>query len=314
MDTIIIHILLGIGLFFLINWIGKHSYTIGYMSLSLFVRREEAPALNLFIRVLSPVVYIIILSSILYSFNLDKYVLDIYKISIYYIGIRLLVNIFYNRFSLLNWTTQIFHWTMIILSSYFVYDKIIKVKKNILPDFSTLSNELWIIIIIFIYQIVNKLEFSQKGTERRKNNYLKNRYKYFKEKYHQTITDLIGNNQFLEIIVYSILIYEDFNRPKSVRYVENLRFKITKKEHSLGVMQVKTKSLISDQESVELGVKKILRAYNMYLQKHNLDQIDTENEYFVNIYIIMDYNNSYEYCQDVRELGGLIEENFYKKE
>lgn len=314
MDIIIIHILLGIGLFFLINWIGKHSYTIGYMSLSLFVRREEAPALNLFIRVLSPVVYIIILSSILYYFNLDKYVVNIYMVSIYYIGIRLLVNIFYNRSSLLNWTTQIFHWSIIIISSYFVYDKIIKERENILPDFSTLSNELWIVIIIFIYQIVNKLEFSQKGTERRKNNYLKNRYKYFKEKYHQTITNLIGNNQFLEIIVYSILIYEDFNRPKLVRYVENLRFKITKKEHSLGVMQIKTKTLISDKESVELGVKKILRAYDAYLQKHSLNKIDEDKEWSASDYIIMDYNNSDEYYQDIDELKYLIKEHFYKKE
>ena len=72
MDILFFQIFLGIGLFFLINWIGKHSYSIGYIEISMFVKTEEAPALNFLIRVLTPVVYIIIVSTILYYFGLDK--------------------------------------------------------------------------------------------------------------------------------------------------------------------------------------------------------------------------------------------------
>jgi hypothetical protein len=42
----LIQILLGIGLLCTVNWIGKHSYSLGYTELPLFVRREEAPAFN----------------------------------------------------------------------------------------------------------------------------------------------------------------------------------------------------------------------------------------------------------------------------
>lgn len=312
MDILVFHILMAIGLFFLVNWIGKHSYTIGYMSISLFVRRDEAPALNLIIRVLSPVVYIIIISSILYFFNLDKYTTNIYQVSILYILIRLLINLSLNRLILINWTNQIFQWAVIIFSSYFAYDKIIIEKKNIFPDFTTLSNELWIIILIFIYQIINKLELSQKGTERRKNKYLVKRYNYFKAKYHSMIREMTNNNVFLEIIVYSILIYEDFNRPKVIRFIENISFKIYKRRHSLGVMQVQTNEPINDKESIKLGVEKIIKAYKDYLQKNQ----NKEGEYFdysLTSHIIMDYNNCYKYEYDIMELQELIKNNFYKE-
>lgn len=62
------------------------------MEISIFVKTEEAPALNFLIRVLAPIVYIIIVSSILYYFGLDKYVWNIYLVNIYYIIFRLLFN------------------------------------------------------------------------------------------------------------------------------------------------------------------------------------------------------------------------------
>ena len=34
MEILLVHVFLGIVLFFLINWIGKHSYSIGYMEIS----------------------------------------------------------------------------------------------------------------------------------------------------------------------------------------------------------------------------------------------------------------------------------------
>jgi hypothetical protein len=76
-EIILVQILLGITLFFTINWIGKHSYAIGYMEISMFLRTEEAPALNFLIRVLTPIVFIIIVSALFYSFNLDVFVIPI---------------------------------------------------------------------------------------------------------------------------------------------------------------------------------------------------------------------------------------------
>lgn len=310
MEILLVHIILGIGLFFLINWIGKHSYSIGYMEISIFVKTEEAPALNFLIRVLTPIVYIIIVSTSLYYFGLDKFVWNIYLVNIYYILFRLIFNLVTNRGLLLNWYRQFLYWTAIIVISYFTYEKLIKVKANILPDFTTVANELWIIILIFIFQVANNLRFSQEATQKRKDNYLKSRYTYFKRFYGQLIKDLT-NNEILESIVYAIIIYEDFNRPKIARQVENLKFRLTKKPHTLGVMQVSSDKLINDIESVKLGTEKIVNAYKKYIE----NQTENSSDYFdwyAKDFIISDYNVGTSYNGEVSELADIIKNTFYK--
>lgn len=310
METLLVHIILGVGLFFLINWIGRHSYSIGYMEISIFVKTEEAPALNFLIRVLTPIVYIIIVSTSLYYFGLDKFVLNIYLVNIYYILFRLIFNLITNRGLLLNWYRQFLYWTAIIVISFFAYEKLIKVKANILPDFTTVANELWIIILIFIFQVANNLRFSQEATQKRKENYLKSRYHYFKRFYGQLIKNLT-NNEILESIVYAIIIYEDFNRPKITRQVENLKFWLTKKPHTLGVMQVSSDKLISDLESVKFGTEKIVNAYKKYLE----NPAETSSDYFdwyAKNYIISDYNIGTSYNEEVNELADIIKNTFYK--
>ena len=63
------------------------------------------------------------------------------------------------------------------------------------------------------------------------------------------------------------MIYEDFNRPKIVRYFEIIHFYITKKAHTLGIMQVRTNKMIDDQTSIILAIKKIKTA-TMTHKKH----------------------------------------------
>jgi len=306
-DVVIVQIILGISLFFLINWIGKHSYSIGYMEISIFVKAEEAPALNFLIRVLSPVVFIIIVSAFLYYFGLDQYVHNIYLVNIYYITFRLLFNLVTGRRLLLNWYKQLLYWLAITVISYFTYSKLIKIKANILPDFTTIANELWIIILIFVFQVVNNVRFSQDATIRRKENYIKSRYFYFKNKYGRTIQELT-KNEILEAITYAIIIYEDFNRPKAARIIENLKFLVTKRNHTLGVMQVESGQLITDIESVKLGTQKIVNTYRDILRANKEDNV---YEWYIINSIIESYNGGNSYYNEVSELMNIIKDEFY---
>ena len=310
MDILLIQILLGIGLFFLINWIRKHSYSIGYMEISMFVKTEEAPALNFLIRVLTPVVYIIIVSTILYYFGLDKYVWNIFFVNIYYIIFRLIFNLLTNRGLLLNWYRQFLYWGAIVVISYFTYDKLIKEKANILPDFTTVANELWIIILIFVFQVTNNIRLSKDGTVKRKQKYLKSRLNYFRKLYGNKIRE-ITQNEVLEAITYAILIYEDFNRPKLARVIENIKFILTQKPHTLGVMQVSTTKFLTDNESVILGTTKIVAAYKLYLQKTS-EENEEYYEWSVMSQIIGDYNTGTSYGYEVTELAQTIKDEFYK--
>lgn len=308
---LIVHFALAIILFLILNWIGKHSYSIGYMQVSMFVKIEEAPAFNFLLRVLTPTVFLIIVSTILYYLQLDKYVVNIYLVSLYYIIFRLGFNLVTNRGRLLNWYRQSIHWVAIMLISYIAYNKLIKTKTNILPDFTTISNELWIIILVFVFQVFNNVRFSQEATERRKLNFIKARYIYFKNRY-SIIIKKETKNEVLEALTFTIMIYEDFNRPKVVRIIENIRHMLTKKPHTLGVMQVKTDKLITDYESVILGAKKIVKSYHDYLES----LIDSEYEfqdYSACWYIIKDYNICNDYAMEVSDLFDIIKEEFYKK-
>ena len=93
MNIILVQLFLGILLFFLINWVGKHSFSVGYVEITLFTNNEEAPAFNFLIRVLSPLIYILITAALLYAVNLDEYVNNFYLVNIYYIVFRLVFNL-----------------------------------------------------------------------------------------------------------------------------------------------------------------------------------------------------------------------------
>jgi hypothetical protein len=210
----------------------------------------------------------------------------------------------------MNWYRQVIYWISIVSISYFAYTEVIYKKENILPDFETVSNELWIIILIFIFHTLNQIRISSDKTIQRKDNYLKSRLSHFKEKYDDLLNEKIKNDK-LKSIAYAIMIYEDFNRPKVTRIIENVSFKLSGKKHSLGLMQVQTNEFINDKKSVELGFEKINKAYKKQLKKKGLDKKETikillpdawHNEWSMERRIIADYNKDEPYVQEVRTL------------
>lgn len=306
----ILHFFLGVLLFFIMNWVGRHSYSVGYMEISMFLKVEEAPAFNFLFRIISPIIYLFIVSVFLYKIGLDRFVTNVYFISIYYILFRLTFNLLTTRGLLMNWYRQFIYWISIITISYFAYTEIIYKRENILPDFTTVSNEIWIIILIFLFHTLNQIRVSSDKTIQRKENYLKSRYSHFKKKYGELVNDKTTNDK-LRALIYSIMIYEDFNRPKAARIFENARFKLTGKKHSLGLMQVQTSQFINDRKSVELGIEKVKKAYRKALIKLGLDKDDTikilqpdayYNEWTLERLIISDYNKDDSYFNEVREL------------
>lgn len=310
-SIIIVHCVLAILIFFIINWIGKHSYSLGYMELTLFVKNEDAPAFNFLIRVLTPIIFLIISSTIIYSIHKDVYVHNIYLVNVYYLVFRLFFSLITGRIILINWYRQTLYWLAIITISYFVYDKIIKIKTNILPDFSGIANELWIIVLVFVFHVFNNIRLSQNRTAKRKNEYLKHQFLRFKRLYGQTIHE-ITNNESLDAVVYAILIYESFNRPKIIRLIENLSFRITGKPHTLGIMQVFSEKMLTDKESVELGSKKIFTAYKKFLENYKSSADKYYGEWSVYGEIIADYNGGSSYRSEVETLVATIMDTFYK--
>ena len=306
---------MAICLFFIINLIGQNAPpSLKYYTLTPFLEAEESPAFNYLIRVITPIIYLLIISAIFYYVKWDFLVERIYLVSIYYVLFRALLNISINRFPLINWKKFLFYSLSIVIISFWTYKNIIEPKNNLLPDFSAMSNEIWLIVLIFMYTLLNSISFSKATSKKRKENYIDSRFKYFRKKYDIEITSFFKRRRLVQL-VYAILIFEDFNRPKLFRIIENINFAITKKPHTLGVMQFMSKQYINDDESLKLGLKKILVDYFEMWNEYVYDTSDYYSENKNRHYefkLIMKYNNSTEYSGQILELTEYIDTKYYK--
>jgi hypothetical protein len=256
---ILVQLILAVAFYFFINWLGKHSEMEGYRPLSFFVQPDEAPAFNLIFRTLSPVVYIIIVAAVLYLLHLDWLVKNLYLVTIFYAIIRLLVNFLDGQIPLVDWRVRLTSWLSIPFS-WFIYEHIIKTRQHLLPDLDKISDELWLGVLVFLYSAFNSIKVSTDRTESRLSRYIEASYSTFTRSY-GTVISQKTEDQRMQALIYSIMIYENFNRPKLRRLSENVGFRLGKCK-TLGVMQVTTGKLITDLESVEIGVNKILNDYN----------------------------------------------------
>ena len=243
-------------MFFIINWMGSKSVSIGYMQISIDMEEESSPAFNFMFKAIAPVIIMILFVALAQAMHFDSYIVHCYLIVVYYWLIRICVVMLYGRCSLTIWAVQIFYWISSIGLSIYVYKLIDEVDK-ILPNPASLRDEIWILIILFLYSTFNKVTFGRTGTLKRKEKYLNKTYTHLKSKYDKTISEECSNYFFIQV-VYAIMIYENFNRPKIVRWIENIHFLITKKPHTLGIMQVTSSKWINDEQSIPLAINKII--------------------------------------------------------
>jgi hypothetical protein len=275
---------------------------------------EEAPAFNFVIRVLTPTVFIILISALFYAVNLDRFTSNIYLVSVYYVLFRTLFNIAINRTKLINWTKYITYSLAIIGVSYFVYKKFIVTKSNILPDFKNMANELWIIIIIFLYNFINHIRPSDKNAQKRKDRYVEIQFGAINRKYSPIITKVTDNVRLRQIAL-AIIIYENFNRPKLFRIIEYINHFFNRKEHTLGIMQVSSTKFIGDKESAKLGIQKLIHDFTIlkseYLNNKELPGTDEYKDETYQRKLIEKFNPDLTYSYEVLQLVDEINMKYF---
>ena len=305
------HFILACFLVFISGKLGRKCHSSGYEELSVFETNNNKMEFNFLYRVLVPMVYLIIVSTVLYQLKLDKYVVNIYSVPIVFTILRWLIIFSYGRVRLVNWTVEFTYSTLIIILSYYLYIGFIKEKGNLLPDFATLKDELWLLIIIFIYKIFSDVSISYKANPSR---YIDDKFKIFHRKYHPQITSLTTDKKIWSII-YSIMIYEDFNRPKLVRFFEYYLFLI-KKPMTLGLMQIKTTERINDLESVRLASTKIKESYEEISVEHERAR-DSQPEIYHDFEdqivreVAYKYNPSTDYSYEIANIAKEIENKYF---
>jgi hypothetical protein len=306
------HFALAVTLTFIVNWIGARAISVGYMQMDIVIQEDTAPAFNFLFKVLAPVVFLVLCAVAFEAANLSSFNSNIYFITIFYWLFRVLWILCSNRGSLTNWVEQFIYWVASIGLSVWIYSLIESVDQ-ILPSSRSLLDQLWILIIVFVYSILNKVQISREGTIRRKTNYINSRFLSFRKKYDGTIKEFF-HNDFYEALTYSIMIYEDFNRPVIVRYAEYLSFCITRKPHSLGIMQMTTDKYIDNKESIRLAMQKIVADSDkawMAMSKNTFIESIISSSYVASQ--IGHYYNpgDYNYASEIREIFNQISKSFY---
>lgn len=306
--------MLAIVLFFVINWIGRsqHAFSLGYTQLSVSSRVDEAPAFNFMLRVFAPVVYLVLVASALYYLGLERFVNNIWLVIVYYFVFRELFNLVLGRFHLIDWTYRTLVWATTILLSYILYDNVIRIRRNLLPDFDTIANELWIVVIFFLYAMLNNRRTNAREPDKKLEHYSNHMYCKYKNRFSHLIEPKVDNKR-VEALVYAIMIYESFNRPRLVRWFENLLFPQMSK--TLGIMQVTTDKRISDAESVEIATKRISADFANAKQKAEEEYPYPSSESVLDrsaMYeTIRSYNNDGSYISEIFQLHSAIVDKFY---
>lgn len=305
----LVQITAAIVLFFIVNWIGKNSISVGYIQLSTSIAEDSYPAFNFLFKVIAPPVYLVIYATICQTVNLEYLNNHCYLLVIYYWLFRALFVIVTGKGRLTNWVTYIIYTICSVGISYWIYT-IINDVDRILPEPKDLLNQLWLLIIIFLYEIFNKLEFGRKKTIRRKEAYIAKQYSTLHSKFGTIVRKCCNGNEFFEAVTFAIMIYENFNRPKVVRWIEKVHFEITKREHTLGVMQVKTTKAITNEESIVIAIDYIKDSFSKMRQEAIIGSDALSGTV---VFIAEKYNGgSPGYIDEVYEIFKYLNDNFYK--
>lgn len=319
-EVVGVHLALAILMFYSLNWIGKLAQPSGYLALDIFLKRDNAPAFNFIFRVFGPVVFLLIAACFLYLAKLDRFVQNIWLVIVYQLAFRLIFNLSFGRYLLLNFRRELLIWGVSIGSSWLLYEFVIQDPKYLFPDYKSIADNLWVLVALFLYSTLNNLKFDDGESRRRKNQYLYSAYGDYKHQFHSNISD-VTKNTLIESIIYSILIYEGFNRPRVARIAERLLPHWEGK--SIGPMQIKTDRRISDEESVQLGAQRVANAYedafnsgSQKAKEKNKEFNPTENSShrrYVILRVAAEYNRDDTYATEIENVHDILSKEFYKE-
>lgn len=208
-------------------------------------------------------VFNIIVSGLLFRYSI-RYTDNIFLVFVFV----MLTDIIYNTYIVDrdffdNDSGGIYYYIGLVITGFIINQEFINKVNNVFLSGNEFRLVLWLLIIVYFYNLFkNEKIFHRKDSNEKKvmsvnnilNNYAKFKYTYY--------DDCDHDNKVISNILYAIMIYEDNNKNKVRRNIDNFMFKINGKRNKLGIMQVESKKFISDSESIDIAYKKVLKIYN----------------------------------------------------
>lgn len=167
-------------------------------------------------------------------------------------------------------------YSVLIIFSLFLENYLFSKVDSILPNMDMIKTIIWFIIFIYLYNLIEeliKVHDKDKNTYNalQDKNYIISSYAKYKLQYKDVLHDY---DSIIRQLVLSILVYEDYNTPKLKRKLDNLLFGRLTKVAKLGIMQVETKTFITDEESIRFVSNALEKKYeNLTNKKANIAKI-----------------------------------------
>lgn len=259
---------------------------------------------NFFQMVINPAVFVTIVCVILQAVHRSDLCASSWQIVLFFWVIRFLYYLVVGRLYLVNWIFEIVACLLSIgLVSMILFTCILPLiqnEKSIFIPLESLRDAIWFAIIAYIAKTIweigkMSLKTDYVFSDNRKERAIKTKCGRLGQKYDTYVTNILNtlhidanHLQNFKMLVYAVMIYEDYNRPVVFRAVERILKKLRpSKPMTLGIMQVETREVITDEESIRLGIEKLFTAYI-----EHIDDCPVENAVF-------DYNPSGVYQSEV---------------
>lgn len=258
---------------------------------------------NIFQRVVNPTIFLALVCAILQPIS-EMITYSLWLVVPCYWIVRFLYYILMSRVDFLGFGFEIISAVVSIALGEGVFFLIIRPlldsNLSVFIPLAELRSALWFAVIAYVIKIIWDISRKLFREEilypiEKKHSIILRRHHRLREKYHDFVEPKINaalagctsrDKTIFMCLFYSIMIYEDYNRPKLVRWGEWVAQKQGKKVTS-GIMQVEAYELLTDKESISIAIEKLSKAFLMYLDDSPVQKA------------IRDYNSGEKYEEEV---------------
>lgn len=240
-----------------------------FMFLNFIVKRFSLTKIQY---VLFTNIFLVFLASVASYFHLNAFCDDIFIIVIFEFLIRMLYTTYLlekDFFSKEEGVLPLYLGNVVV--AYLLNQFIIRQVDMVFLNPEQLKFLLWVFIILFIYHFFHRPDMisiqnsTKKFSIAERGQYIILQYAKMKQKYGKDI-GVQGDMRFL---IYAIMIFENYKRPSFFRQLDYFRYQFDHVPKKQGIMQVDSKKILSDIESIEIVSQKLEKLQEKKKSKKN---------------------------------------------
>ena len=270
------YLLIGLILFLVINFL-KERYN--------FTRIEG---------LIFSIIFTLIIAGFCSRLGFNKFNDNIFLVLVFKFILELIYDIYFLEEDYFNREDSNVKWAVLeIVLMFILNQELINKVDDVFLSGENLKMIVWLFIVGYVYNfyknnksIIVGVNSTEKSISREK---IVVSYAKLKLNYDE---DIVVKSDKTRLIIYTIMIFNNYKRPAFLRRIDNIIFKVKGTSRKLGIMQVKSKKFITDLDSINIVIKKMLKLEEKYKGKDNYKEIltgyDKENsEKLIYIYDVL---------------------------